>query len=303
MRPKHWTHDRDVFYKFATRSTTKSVLRNRTLRFSSPRLFNDPFDIQFDLYVEFDYERAEHRILSQLWEAHYAEVPPAPGNELGRLIAVFRDRFPRLNRDEFGKEFGLAVRSGLATINKNVALSQIEFKRQLADAKVLCLSEVNHNLLMWSHYSEHHKGAVLEFRCVEELDSVFGAALPVRYCERMPLLFDEDFIVRMGSGQASINVAEIFAKAVYSKAIDWAYEKEWRLVGGRTGAEKDYEDNSFHQQELLAIYLGCQMPDEDRFEIIDLVTRRFPHSRIFQAVKQPREFSLTFREIVPSLVA
>lgn len=175
--------------------------------------------------------------------------------------------------------------------------TQQEYRSHFSNVKVLCLSEINDNILMWSHYSEHHRGVMLAFRCVAEIDSVFGAAQPVVYCERMPRLFDDNLLIKMLSGQANANVREIYDKSVLSKAKDWAYEKEWRLVLNKTHAEQDYEDIRFSPQELATIYLGCQMPQEDRFELIAMASRHFPKTRIFQAKKHETEFKIEFEGI------
>jgi hypothetical protein len=283
MRPANWTHNRRVFYKYTTRRAGNAILQNRSLRWSSPSLFNDPFDIQFDLHVEFDQPRVKAQILDSLWQAHYGDNPPPAENLLGRLISQYRGQFPEMTRAEFELEFGDAVEDGLLAILRILPETQLEYRSHLSDVKVLCLSEVNDNILMWSHYSEQHMGAVLELKCVEELDSVFGVAQPVDYRESMPRLFDEDFLVRMQSGQANMNVRQIYDRSVLSKAKDWAYEKEWRLVLNTRRPELDYEDISFSREELSAVYLGCRMPQEDQFTTIDLVSKRFPCAKIFRA--------------------
>ena len=38
-------------YKYVTVNTAKIVLETGKLRWSSPFMFNDPFDVQFDLHV------------------------------------------------------------------------------------------------------------------------------------------------------------------------------------------------------------------------------------------------------------
>jgi hypothetical protein len=42
------------FYKYMTAATAKKVLEKSTLRWALPTQFNDPFDVQFDLRVEYD---------------------------------------------------------------------------------------------------------------------------------------------------------------------------------------------------------------------------------------------------------
>jgi hypothetical protein len=86
---------------------------------------------------------------------------------------------------------------------------------------------------------------------------------------------------------------------VFTKAIEWAHEKEWRLYAG-DGWEpsKPFEDVSFNQQELDAVLLGCAMPSDDRKRIAELTRSHFPAAKIFQARKHDREFSLIMEEVL-----
>jgi hypothetical protein len=59
-RPRHWRHDRDHFYKYMSISTAKAVLGNRSLKWSPASDFNDPFDMQFDLHLDFDADELVH---------------------------------------------------------------------------------------------------------------------------------------------------------------------------------------------------------------------------------------------------
>jgi hypothetical protein len=94
-----------------------------------------------------------------------------------------------------------------------------------------------------------------------------GAAIPVKY-DNVPRLFDDDFLIRLGSGQESIaskpGIEALLNKFVTAKAKDWAYEREWRVVIHLTNPQQTTEDIRFHPRELAAVYLGCRMPDEDK---------------------------------------
>src|SRR5262245_8464513 len=52
--PARRTHDRESFFKYTTVSTAQIVLATRKLRWSSPILFNDFFDVPRELEVAFD---------------------------------------------------------------------------------------------------------------------------------------------------------------------------------------------------------------------------------------------------------
>jgi len=66
-------HNIKYFYKYVTFETALLILKNRTLKYSSPILFNDPFDTQ--TRFDFDFEPSE-------------------------LIEVFRDELYRLIHDD-----------------------------------------------------------------------------------------------------------------------------------------------------------------------------------------------------------
>jgi hypothetical protein len=82
---------------------------------------------------------------------------------------------------------------------------------------------------------------------------------------------------------------------VYTKAIDWAYEKEWRVWLGRGMSKEDAcEDLPFDPEELEAVYFGCRMTAEDRLDFTALIADRYPHAKIIQAQKAKNEFRLVF---------
>jgi len=51
------------FYKYMAPETALAVFTNKTFRYNSPLLFNDPFDIQSGLHYEFDVENIHLKIL------------------------------------------------------------------------------------------------------------------------------------------------------------------------------------------------------------------------------------------------
>src|SRR4051812_15473566 len=101
-----------------SREVCEAVLKGGTLRWSTPAMLNDPYDIQFDLNVDVDRLRTKERALEKLWNAHYVDQPSVVGNETGALIKVMRSTFPRLTRDVFNREYGEAIDLGLANVER-----------------------------------------------------------------------------------------------------------------------------------------------------------------------------------------
>ena len=73
-RPQHWTHQRTDFFKYMSFDTAKAVLTNQQLRWSPASLFNDPFDLQFDLHLDYDRDGVIKAAKKDLWDFYSFSV-------------------------------------------------------------------------------------------------------------------------------------------------------------------------------------------------------------------------------------
>ncbi|HEY8159194.1 MAG TPA: DUF2971 domain-containing protein [Methylobacter sp.] len=95
--------------------------------------------------------------------------------------------------------------------------------RSPASAKMTCFSEDPRITLMWSHYSDFHKGICLGFRrkSLEEASILYK----VKYNQRIPTI------------PKNATLFEKSIKGFQTKSKDWEYEKEWRIIS--------FEENNF----------------------------------------------------------
>lgn len=123
----------------------------------------------------------------------------------------------RKARKELIKEADRRLRSDPEII-KNV------YEHFLENTGLYCLSEKKEDILMWSHYSEGHRGVCIEFDAFLDAATsrmmLFGQALKVNYSEEL---------------RPSVNAVEIgqpaeYQKALLTKSSHWNYEKEWRVI-------------------------------------------------------------------------
>lgn len=105
------THERDSFYKYMTVGTAKAVLTNTSLRYSSPLLFNDPFDHQIDFNFDFTEEGYVEKYLETLAHAVFGseEINFAINTRQGELHAQMRKYRNNLNKGEILNELRPAV--------------------------------------------------------------------------------------------------------------------------------------------------------------------------------------------------
>jgi DUF2971 family protein len=294
-RPKNWLHDRESFFKYMAPDAALKVLNSSSLRWSSPDSFNDPFDMGFDLHVDIDHARVRKLTLKSLWDAHYSSEEVPAGNDFGRLIRASKGTFPKLPREEFDLQFAEGIDESLRKLPSLIDEFNPVFQKAMKEAKVLCLSERNDSILMWSHYGQMHQGVVFELACVPERDSVWGAAMPVKYGD-MPPIYDDDFLIRLGSGQVSIDPNVVIKNFVTAKAADWSYEREWRIVLHFEDPSHPTRDIRFSPEELAAVYLGCRMSHNNKEEIAAKIRHDYPRAKIFAAERLERKFALRFRE-------
>jgi hypothetical protein len=221
---------------------------------------------------------------------------------MGQVVKSFLARVRGLSREEFFRRHESQLRGALIAVIANAktlipALLHPTQRSLLKDAKLLCLSEVHDNILMWSHYTQDHRGAVLEFDYDEQKGSPFKKAERVIYSKTMPRLMNEKEMVQFLSGQWRMDAKQIMHNEIFVKADGWSYEKEWRIWLPGRDPDRDFIYVSFDQEELVGIYFGCRMCKQDRTALLDALKKHFPNASAYQARKSAREFSLQFDRI------
>lgn len=289
IRPRH---DRSSFLKYYTAESAKKTLFETRLKWSSPKLFNDPFDNQLYLQFEEPTKSTAREISDEFLNIISSNEPIRDGQFGSRTDAV---RMLQLifskNQHDFSLEEGEYIREGLMEGMENLKSkesmhSQI-IHEILSDTSIFCVSETHNNILMWSHYADNHTGVAVEFHAQLE-DSAFILAQPVRYMTKIPIITYEDIVAR------KLGPNQLFEMITLIKSKDWEYEREWRVVAAMRDKSKDYEILSFPPEEVAGVYFGCRTTDESKREIIEIVNDKYPDAKIYQARKHEREFSLVF---------
>lgn len=177
---------------------------------------------------------------------------------------------------EFGSSMKLSPAKRLQDSRKNlhVIKATIEkpeyFQETVASGfGVLSLSQNSKNILMWSHYADHHKGFLLKL-----LSPVSGSqdnkivdnggyhllSFPVIYSNQRPAL---------KYPLEDQNLKHAFLNAVTTKATDWSYEEEYRVVDHKRGV-------GIHPYNIKTcldgIILGARMEETNKARLFDIVS-------------------------------
>lgn len=267
-------HDKEYFYKYVTADTAKLILKNLQVKYSSPILFNDPFDNQFFIHIDANDFRKVHESIYE------------------KLV---RDN--KIHKNVPKQQFLKAVNFNKFKIMEHISLSQYYLnegiKTLINNNKVFCISEKYDHLLMWAHYADNHKGAVVKFKCLPEKDNLLCAAEKVNYSMNIPSIEPDELISEFDSTTLAKKTMNAF---LYTKSKEWEYEEEWRVVYP-TNNNEAFNLINILEEEIDSIYLGCKMTEQHEQEILNIIKTERKNIRIFKASKSTKEFKLNFNEL------
>ena len=297
----------DKIYKYVSFVGLQKTLSNRTIRLSRPSDFNDPIDMYLqdthgmdiepfleglnDHFVDFIQGNIDHNSLRD--------------DEHKQMIIMMNEAFktmPDCKRQDILNELrspDIQSMYDLPSLKKNKNEFISHLNRHLDRNGVFCSTTDHHNLLMWAHYADSHKGAVIEFTPNRGKDSMFLASRPVIYSSERPLAYNTPHdMIRRGLTMAPEDSArEIVDNLVYTKSSEWSHEEEWRLVVHDVIEDgKEFVVLGYHPEEMTSVFLGCRMDENDRYCIYRLAKLVNPKATVFVASIAPRVFSLDFAE-------
>lgn len=245
------------------------AISDATLKFTSPKDFNDPFDCLASYTDDF----VNLSIKNQREHLYRASDNKklSPANKL--MAGVRAKRRAKFNIQDGGIFSPLRDR----------------------DTGVLSLSSNKDNLLMWSHYCNHHTGFVLEFEPVwsglredlvdPEVILKSLVALEVKYSHVRPVL------------EGMENSGQKLDKLLLTKSIDWKYESEFRVIDNlrKSGI------HPYNRKLLKGVYAGAKMDPRDQKRLREIIaTANYEHNlniQAFQMDLQNCSFSLVEHEI------
>lgn len=231
------------------------------LFFYSPSTLNDPFDSK----IEFDFDNLSDEDIRQFLEK---------AAKHGTL---------RFDVDQVLEN----IRGGEDNWKHNLKKQALENLQPEIDALgLLCLSTMNDDILMWSHYADKHKGFCLQFD---------KAKLEAWQCCR-PIDYGNRFLSFREFNNA-LPDTEKLGHLLLRKSGHWTYEKEWRIIVNPDNDNSGIRYYKFPEELLTGVVFGCQMKDDKRRVIKDFLKNRKNHVQCYEAKKKENEFALEIKEL------
>jgi hypothetical protein len=159
---------------------------------------------------------------------------------------------------------------------------------------ILCLSENDRSILMWSHYADQHRGVVLGFDATAMENGSKRPFEPVRYCDALPRLIDSEAWSRsIVFGLPAPGLEGKEREWALTKHTDWQYEREWRFVWiSPPGTQGDYQDITFPRDALVEVVSGCRTDATRSVELLALARAIHPAVRHYRISIHPSRFEL-----------
>ena len=252
---------RKVLYKYRdwSKEIHRRIITDRELYLASPKDFNDPFDCR--ITQNFGLLKSDEDILDYI-------------RKLGiQNEAIKKSVFDRIktNREEEQEKW-----------------NEYNFQKQDEHYGVLSLSERWDSILMWGHYSNCHTGFCVGFY-EDKLgqSGYFGKGGPVTYNDDFP----------------SINPKEEYSPEIsfietHSKATDWEYEKEYRLLTLYYPSPPTNDERKIRIDKscFAEIYIGIHFPQKDITEIEKLSSDL--GATLYKVIQTPFKFKLERAKLI-----
>ena len=280
-----------------TANVASLVISNLSLRWSSPLIFNDPFDVPRELIPGVNAQELVEAVARR--HAALIEQPPDDTSSLTPKLQSLIDSVKNGITNDHRSALIASLREAAKAIEtKNSSLEEFRqmWRESLPDLRILCLTDSPSHLAMWYHYAESYTGVVLEFACNDILDSAWLAAQPVTYPEEKPEVYTLNGLAELMTTKTEIAVKKLLHVSTYTKAPDWSYEREWRIVTFKRPTNFGlFTDYRFDPRELATIFLGPLISSEDKFKLKALAAQ-YPHVRVVE-VSLGLSRELVFNEI------
>lgn len=254
----------EILYKYRSWSDSyqKKLLTENQIYFAAPEQFNDPFDAALPY--------------------QYKEENMTPENVFRKLTEIEKKAAPHKSDAEIHAAAHQRQISGIFENGRYWQDFYPELKRIINRTFGICsLSSKRDNILMWSHYSDSHKGFVVGLDSSVLFHTARGQIGKVMYDMTFPKieLFD--------SGITDI------IRLLYTKSPLWEYEDEYRISIARPKTIVTLPDSAFKE-----VVIGCQMPEHEKNAVTKLVKQKFKHAKLYEAMVSLYEFKL---DLIPIL--
>jgi hypothetical protein len=266
-------------YKYVTLDILNKII-DGYIRFTPPGKFNDPFEMPAIMAWEAREQFAglsglvkqTEEIMDGLMSLSIPKVAMTPPINYFKGTGTSEAKEQNLSE----KELQVQILNRIDEIDSTFG--------------ILSLTKTKENLLMWAHYADDHRGAVIEF----EFDDIF------LYWNDPDRKFAKQ--VEYLNDRAKIPVNEdVLMEHFFTKSPEWKYEEEFRIIRHLNHADKIADDIHLFElppQYIRHIYFGVRSEPQKTATTAHIAKEhKFKPINCSKARLDPSHFKLLFNPI------
>ncbi len=286
------------------------ALEEDKLYFTRADRFNDPYDC----LLYFDPKDIRKRLEKMFSDESLNEGIDQTGLQFP-LIGIAR------SKEEYIRKFGL-IRN---EIIDNMCEKQLDAVSMLQTTTfIICFCETILSPVMWSHYSDNHRGFAIEYEFTPDC----FAPTPYVSNESNSMLYGWSSLLPVFYSKYRANAAElakllcmcetkdrvrpkadrwieglflpdmlIRTKLSLEKAESWSYEREWRMIVTQEWPFDIVNTKTPRDQKASAIYLGEKMEENHKNKLIAIGREKNVPVYEMYIDHTSKEYAMNYREV------
>lgn len=268
---------------------------------SKPKEFNDPYDCAINMNIKEAFNKTiDAKEVEKLKKWFYGSREKIYSNCNREDRRNMKREIKKDFKREYGKSYDEIV-DYLCSPNFNidVCLEMFMKKEKVQDSideiieglkdntYVGCLSGTNESILMWSHYANSHTGFCIEYD-FKEIEKIHQKLFKVKYTNKI------DNLNKIS--EALPNNIRAIISALTTKAEEWSYEDEWRIIEQpKIEADNLNKGKNVEMPTPSSIYMGCKISEDDRKKLKYICRNK--SIKLYQMHIKTDEFKLEFKEV------
>lgn len=243
-----------IIYKYLSFKDGLRVLFNKSIKFSRPTDFNDPFDCYYELLT---FNITEKFI----------------NDQINKGILVLDDYEKSLTKIQLINHL-----KKVYTFDNEIVADT--FKDGLNQVWISCFSKIYDEVLMWSHYGDMHKGVCIGFN-LKGLSETFDF-IPSK------VIYKKDF----KKVDYCLNATKAMEYLISCKSLNWKYEKEIRLRTNKVRCSKMSDEGivPIVSESISQIIFGCNCNFDFRTLQERLLRRGYQNIKLIKLKKSTKSF-------------
>jgi Protein of unknown function (DUF2971) len=272
------------------KSHAVDALRDSRLRVSKVSSFNDPFECMYAVTGTMTEEKAAEYITTRCSDPSFREEVMS--------VAYPNLIVPDSAKKQFLRDKHDVMVTALVDKFEELKKASMSERETIIDAtlRVACFSadcaQPGDEILMWSHYSNSHRGVRIGFEMPEHTTRF--QIIPMEY-QNSRVEYD------LSRNGFDVAIQDALRKSTRTKSDAWIYEQEHRLmtnmdlcIHGHLADGSEAEFISIDSNWVRRVDFGTRIDETEKQGILALVAQRYPHVECFQARYHATDYSLEY---------